>query len=169
VPSQNKYVEAWKTLVELQQQGRVKSIGVSNFNAAMMRAAKAATALPLVTNQVEFHPLLNQRVLMDTAIETGIPLSSYCSVARGEIFNYPLFDEIGARYGKSGAQVALRWILQKGVPINTMSTQRRNIEANFDVMDFTLSSIDMHRIDALNDTNYRIVNRERVPYAPEFD
>ncbi|WP_250435506.1 aldo/keto reductase [Caballeronia sp. ATUFL_F2_KS9A] len=168
-PADGNVAPSVRRLEEAARAGLTRHIGVSNFNAAMMRAAKAATALPLITNQVEFHPLLNQRVLMDTAIETGIPLSSYCSVARGEIFNYPLFEEIGARYGKSGAQVALRWILQKGVPINTMSTQRRNIEANFDVMDFTLSSIDMHRIDALNDTNYRIVNRERVPYAPEFD
>jgi 2,5-diketo-D-gluconate reductase B len=158
-----------RRLEEAARAGLARHIGVSNFTAAMMRAAKAATALPLVTNQVEFHPLLDQRVLLRTSIETGIPLSSYCSVARGEIFKYPLFDEIGASYGKTAAQVALRWILQKGVTINTMSTQRRNIEANFDVMDFTLSGIDMHRIDALNETNYRVVNRERVPTAPEFD
>ncbi|SAK71995.1 2,5-diketo-D-gluconate reductase B [Caballeronia pedi] len=168
-PADGDVAPSVRRLEQAARAGLTRHIGVSNFTAAMMRAARAATALPLVTNQVEFHPLLNQRVLLDTASETGIPLSSYCSVARGEIFNYPLFGEIGARYGKSAAQVALRWILQQGVPINTMSTQRRNIEANFDVMDFTLSSIDMHRIDALTGTNYRIVNRERVPLAPEFD
>lgn len=168
-PADGNVAPSVRRLEEAARAGLTRHIGISNFNAAMMRTAKAATKLPLVTNQVEFHPLLNQRVLLDTAIETGIPLSSYCSVARGEIFKYPLFDEIGARYGKSAAQVALRWILQKGVSINTMSTQRRNIEANFDVMDFTLSSIDMHRIDALSATNFRIVNRERVPHAPEFD
>jgi 2,5-diketo-D-gluconate reductase B len=158
-----------RRLEQAQRAGLTRHIGVSNFTAAMMRAARAATALPLVTNQVEFHPLLDQRVLLRAATETGIPLSSYCSVARGEVFKYPLFGEIGAQYGKSAAQVVLRWILQKGVPINTMSTQRKNIEANFDVMDFTLSSIDMERIDALNAMNHRIVNRDRVPHAPEFD
>jgi 2,5-diketo-D-gluconate reductase B len=168
-PADGDVAPSVRRLEEAARAGLTRHIGVSNFNAAMMRTAKATTALPLVTNQVEFHPLLNQRVLLETAIETGIPLSSYCSVARGEIFKYPLFDEIGQRYGKSAAQVALRWILQKGVTINTMSTKRENIAANFDVMDFTLSSIDMHRIDALNATNYRIVNRERVPTAPAFD
>ncbi|WP_321801177.1 aldo/keto reductase [Caballeronia sp. J97] len=168
-PANGDVAPSVRRLEQAARAGLTRHIGISNFNAAMMRAAKAATALPLVANQVEFHPLLNQRVLLETASETGIPLSSYCSVARGEIFRYPLFDEIGARYGKSAAQVALRWILQKGVAINTMSTQRKNIESNFDVMDFTLSSIDMNRIDALTGTNYRIVNRERVPYAPEFD
>ena len=85
------------------------------------------------------------------------------------MFSYPLFSELGDAYGKSAAQIVLRWILQKGVSINTMSTKPENIRANFDVMDFTLSSIDMARIDALNATGYRIVTREKSAYAPEFD
>jgi 2,5-diketo-D-gluconate reductase B len=63
----------------------------------------------------------------------------------------------------------LRWILQKGVSINTMSTKRKNIQDNFNVMDFTLSNIDMARIDALTATNYRIVGKDLVPFAPDFD
>lgn len=149
--------------------GLAKNIGVSNYTAAMMHRAKEIVAAPLVTNQVEFHPLLNQSRLLKAAEETGIPLSSYCSVARGEVFKYPLFAEIGRAYGKSAAQVVLRWILQKGVPINTMSTKAQNIRANYEVMDFTLSSIDMARIDAMTSTGYRIVGRELVPYAPDFD
>lgn len=168
-PAHGDVAPSVQRLEEAVQAGLARHIGISNFTAAMMRTAQAATTLPLITNQVEFHPLLDQRVLLRTATETGIPLSSYCSVARGEIFKYPLFEEIGAGYGKTAAQAALRWILQKGVTINTMSTRRENIQANFDVMDFTLSSIDMDRIDALNSTNYRIVNRERVPDAPDFD
>jgi 2,5-diketo-D-gluconate reductase B len=146
-----------------------RHIGISNHTAAMMVFAKTVVQAPLVTNQVEFHPLLDQSKLLKAAAETGIPLSSYCSVARGEIFKHPVFAEIGAGYGKSAAQVALRWILQKGVSINTMSTKAENIRANFDIMDFTLSSIDMTRIDAMNATNYRIVSKELVPSAPDFD
>jgi 2,5-diketo-D-gluconate reductase B len=138
-------------------------------HAAMMRRAKEIVSVPLVTNQVEFHPLLDQSKLLAAATETGIPLSSYCSVARGEVFKYPIFSEIGAAYGKSAAQIVLRWILQKGVTINTMSTKPENIKANYDVMDFTLSSIDMARIDAMTKTNYRIVTKALVPIAPEFD
>ena len=80
-----------------------------------------------------------------------------------------VFGEIGQTYGKSAAQVVLRWILQKGVSINTMSTKRKNIQDNFNVMDFTLSNIDMARIDALTSTNYRIVGKDLVPFAPDFD
>lgn len=149
--------------------GLAKNIGVSNYTAAMMHRAKAIVAAPLVTNQVEFHPLLDQSRLLKAAEETGIPLSSYCSVARGEVFKYPLFAEIGQAYGKSAAQVVLRWILQKGVPINTMSTKAENIRANYEVMDFTLSSIDMARINAMTSTGYRIVGKDLVPYAPDFD
>lgn len=150
--------------------GLARNIGVSNYTVAMMRQARAVVQAPLVTNQVEFHPLLDQSKLLRAASETGIPLSSYSSVARGEVFKYPLFAEIGAGYGKSAGQVVLRWILQKGVMVNTMSTNPANIRANYDIMDFTLSSIDMDRIDALAAaTNFRIVGRNLVPYAPDFD
>jgi len=142
---------------------------VSNYTARMMRDARAIVDAPLVTNQVEFHPLLNQDKLLAAAAETGIPLASYCSVARGEVFKHPIFGQIGEAYGKSAAQVVLRWILQKGVSINTMSTKPANIRANFDVMDFTLSSIDMGRIEAMTATGHRIVGKDLVPYAPDFD
>lgn len=149
--------------------GLTRHIAVSNFTARMMRDARAIVDAPLVANQVEFHPLLNQNTLLAAATETGIPLSSYCSVARGEVFKYPLFAEIGAGYGKSAAQVVLRWILQKGVTINTMSTKPDNIRANFEVMDFTLSSVDMARIEAMTATGYRVVTKDKVPIAPVWD
>lgn len=161
--------QSLELLQQAHDRGLASHIGVSNYTAQMMRDARAIVDAPLVTNQVEFHPLLDQSKLLAAAVETGIPLSSYCSVARGEVFKYPLFAEIGAGYGKSAAQVVLRWILQTGVPINTMSTKPENIRANFDLMDFTLSSIDMARIDAMTRTGYRIVGRDLVPYAPDFD
>ena len=156
-------------LQQAYDEGLTRNIGISNYTALMMRDAHAIVDAPIVTNQVEFHPLLDQSTLLSAANETGIPLSSYCSVARGEVFKYPLFAEIGASYGKSAAQIVLRWILQKGVSINTMSTKPDNIRANFDIMDFTLSSIDMARIDALTATGFRIVNKSLVPFAPDFD
>ncbi len=151
------------------KRGLTKNIGVSNYTARMMRAARQIVDAPLVTNQVEFHPLLDQSTLLAASVETGIPLSSYCSVARGEVFKHPQFAELGAAYGKTAAQIVLRWILQKGVPINTMSTKAENIAANFDVMDFTLSAQDMAKIDAMGTTNYRIVDSSLVPWAPDWD
>jgi 2,5-diketo-D-gluconate reductase B len=162
-------VPSLKLLEHAAKAGLTRYIGVSNYTAAMMRTAKATIGVPLVTNQVEFHPLLDQSALLRAATETGIPLSSYCSVARGEVFKHPIFGEIGKGYGKTAGQVVLRWILQRGVPINTMSTKRANIEANFEVMDFTLSSIDMVRIDAMTRTGYRIIDRRLVPWAPAWD
>lgn len=162
-------VESLQLLQQAHDRGLTRHIGISNYTAAMMEEARRVVQAPLVTNQVEFHPLLDQSKLLDAAEQTGIPLSSYCSVARGEVFKYPLFAQIGAGYGKSAAQVVLRWIMQKGVPINTMSTKAENIRANYEVMDFTLSSIDMARIDRMTSTGYRIVGKNLVPYAPDFD
>lgn len=156
-------------LEEAAKQGLARHIGVSNYTAQMMRDAARAIATPLITNQVEFHPLLDQSILMQASKETGIPLSSYCSVARGEVFKYPVFADIGSTYGKSAAQVVLRWILQRGVPVNTMSTKLQNIQANYDVMDFTLSTSDMSRIDKLNAIGYRVVDASKVPWAPKWD
>lgn len=149
--------------------GLTRNIGVSNYTAQMMRNAVKIVDAPLITNQVEFHPLLNQDILLSAAAETGIPLSSYSSVARGEVFKYDEFGEIGKGYGKTAGQIVLRWILQKGVSVNTMSTKPENIRANFDIMDFTLSCVDMARIETITKTNYRIVGSDLVPWAPEWD
>ena len=158
-----------RLLEKAQRAGLANSIGVSNYTAAMMRRAREIVETPLVANQVEFHPLLDQSVLLAAAAETRIPLSSYCSVARGQVFKHALFGETARDYGKTAGQIVLRWILQRGVPINTMSTKPDNIEANFNVMDFTLSSVDMARIDALAATNHRVVGSDLVPWAPQWD
>ncbi len=168
-PADGDIAPSLKLLEKAQQAGLTKNIGVSNYTAQMMRDAVQIIDTPLVTNQVEFHPLLNQDILLAAALETNIPLASYCSVARGEVFKHPEFADIGQAYGKTAAQVVLRWILQKGVSINTMSTKQANIQANFDVMDFTLSSVDMAKIDAKTQIGYRIVDKTLVPWAPEWD
>ncbi|MBX2835898.1 MAG: aldo/keto reductase [Gammaproteobacteria bacterium] len=156
-------------LVSAYDRGFARHIGVSNFNSTMMREAKTISNIPIVVNQVEFHPLLNQEILLSVSEETGIPLAAYCAVARGEIFKYPALTKIGEKYGKSAAQIAQRWILQKGVSVNTMSTNPTNIKANFDIIDFQLSDVDMALVDELTQNNYRIVDKSLVPWAPKFD
>lgn len=168
-PRDGDVVPSLQLLQQAHRQGLARFIGVSNYTAAMMRTAKAAIETPVIVNQVEFHPLLDQEALLAATRETGIALSSYCSVARGAVFDYPIFAKIGAAYGKSAAQIVLRWILQQGVPITTMSTKPANIEANFDVMDFILAHADMARIDALRAADHRIVDNTLVPWAPEWD
>ncbi len=158
-----------RLLQEALRRGLTDNIGVSNYTVKMMKDALTIIDAPLVTNQVEFHPLLNQDILLRGAEDAGIPLSSYSSVARGEVFKHPVFADIAKGYGKSAAQVVLRWILQKGVSLNTMSTNPVNIRANFDIMDFTLSHVDMARIEAKTLTGYRIATRGVVPWAPVWD
>jgi 2,5-diketo-D-gluconate reductase B len=158
-----------KLLEQALRRGLTRNIGISNFTVKMMRDAKAMVDAPLVTNQVEFHPLLNQDKLLAAAAETGIPLSSYSSVARGEVFKHAQFSEIGKLHGKSAGQVVLRWILQKGVSMNTMSTNPANIRANFDIADFVLTPEDMTRIDAMTQLNHRLIGKGKVPWAPDWD
>jgi 2,5-diketo-D-gluconate reductase B len=168
-PPDGDIARTFARLEDARERGLTKHVGVSNFTAAMMRQAAAAARGPIVTNQVEFHPLLNQDVLLAAAVETGIPLASYCSVARGEVLTVPLIDELAKGYGVTAGQVVLRWILQKGVSINTMSTRAEHIRHNFDVLGFTLSSIDMARVDRLGVAKRRIVTRDLTPFAPIWD
>jgi len=168
-PADGNIAPSLKLLQQAYDRGYARNIGVSNYTAAMLREATGIVDAPLVSNQVEFHPLLDQDKLMAAASETGIPLAAYCPVARGEVFRRPLFGEIANAYGKTAGQIVLRWILQKGVSVNVMSTNPTNIEANFDVMDFTLSHVDMARIDAMREENHRIVGKNLVPGAPDFD
>jgi len=158
-----------KLLDKAADEGLATHIGVSNYTAQMMRNANAIVNRPLVTNQVEFHPLLNQSALLNASIETGIPLSSYCSVARGKALEQPAIIQLAAQYNRSAAQIVLRWALQMGVSINTMSTKPANIQNNYDVMNFTLSSIDMAKINELSQMNFRIVDKQKVPWAPDWD
>lgn len=156
-PADGRVAGPLRLLDRAQRAGLAAHVGVSNFTAAMMREARDILSVPPATNQVEFHPLLDQSRLLAAATETGIPLSAYSSVARGEVLRYPLLAEIGAGYGRSATQVVLRWILQKGVAVVTMSTKPENLRANYDVMDFTLSSVEMDRIGTLTRTGFRVV------------
>lgn len=156
-------------LEQCQKMGLTQHIGVSNYNSTMMRHCADIIETPLVCNQVEFHPLLNQDIVLHTAQETGIPLTAYCPVARGEVFKYRLFQEIGDAIGKTAGQVVLRWILQKGVTLQVMSTNPENIKNNYHLDDFTLSDAHMAQIDALTATQYRIVDESLVPWCPIWD
>ena len=157
-----------RLLQQALDRGMAGSIGISNYTVAMMERAANLLDAPIAANQVELHPLVNQSTLIAAASRLGIPLSSYCSIAKGRVMEQPALVEIGAFHGKTAAQVSLRWLLQKGLNPIAMSTKRKNQEANFDVMDFVLSNVEMARIDALAARlNSRIVTA--TPWAPEWD
>lgn len=156
-------------LEESHKQGLTKHIGVSNYNSTMLQQAVDTIDTPIACNQVEFHPLLNQDKLLSAANKLGIPLTAYCPVARGEVFKYDLFTTIGDAIGKTAGQVVLKWILQKGVTLQVMSTNPVNIAANYALDGWELSDDQMAQIDALTQTNYRIVNISLVPWCPTWD
>ncbi len=156
-------------LEECYKQGLAQYIGISNYNSTMMRQCQDIISTPLCCNQIEFHPLLDQNIMLQASAETHIPLTAYCPVARGKVFEYDLFENIGKDIGKTAGQVVLKWILQKGVTLQVMSTNPTNIKNNYALDDFTLSNAQMAEIDTLNSVGYRLVNADLVPWCPEWD
>lgn len=161
--------QQFEFLQKAKELGYARHVGVSNFTANMMRKAQKHLNLNVIVNQVEFHPLLNQSKLLKASHDTGIGLSSYCSLARGRVFSHPIFGTIGMRYEKSAAQVVLRWIIQQNIPINTSSAKRKNIQDNFDILDFELSDEEIMTINQLRDKNIRLCDADDIPYAPVWD
>lgn len=136
--------------------GLTKRVGVSNFNARLLRKAKAR--IPgLVCNQVEFQPLLNQRKLKATADELGLPLVAYSPIARGKALQHPLIMEIAARVGRPASEVVLRWIVQQGVVAIPMTSKRENAQSNLRIFEFTLSDTDMAAITAIGTPEGRTI------------
>lgn len=165
-------------LQEAYDQGLTKHIGLSNYNIQMLKEAVSKLNIMPVTNQVEFHPLLDQSRLLSFANSINLNLSSYCSVVRGKILEFEELNSLATKYNCTTPQIALRWALQKGVAINTMSSKYENIKSNFNILHIDISSEDMKIIDKLSiKTNYRIVTKEHfnqenktmVGCVPEWD
>jgi len=150
VPSQGKYVEAWKTLVELQQQGRIRSIGVSNFNQDHLERIIKETGVTPVVNQVELHPAFQQRDKRDFHREHDIKIESYSPLGSGRSLDDKRIAAIGEKHGKSIAQVILRWHLQEGLIVIPKSTHKERIVENFDVFGFELDADDLDKIRGLD-------------------
>ena len=161
-------VPSLKLLQAAHDQGLARNIGISNYTIAQMETADQVLEAPIATNQVEFHPLIDQSEFLAAASRLGIPLSAYCSIARGRILDYDILKDIAAKAGKSVPQVAIKWLLQKGICPITMSTKPQNIRANFEVMDFTLSNADLALIDALAKQVHLRLTKD-VPWALEWD
>ncbi|MBE1446743.1 aldo/keto reductase [Paenibacillus sp. OAS669] len=149
-PVQGKYKEAWRALETLYKAGRVKAIGVSNFQVHHLKDLMKDAEIKPAVNQVEFHPRLTQQELRDFCKEQGIQLEAWSPLMQGQLLDHPDLQELAAKYGKSVAQVILRWDLQHGVITIPKSTKEQRIIENADLFDFELSADDMNRIDRLN-------------------
>jgi 2,5-diketo-D-gluconate reductase B len=157
--------ETMTALAKAKQQGLARHVGVANFNIALLDQAIALCPEPLVTLQAEYHPYLDQTTLLNACRARGLIYTAYCPLGRGRLFKEPVLAEIASAKDKTIAQVALRWLVQKGIvaPIPRSSNPARLAE-NIAVFDFSLSDEEMKRIDALKRPDGRIANPAgRVP------
>lgn len=140
--------QTWRALVELYRAGRVKAIGVSNFLPHHLRALLESEVVPMV-DQIEFHPGCQQKETLACCREHGILVEAWSPLGRGRVLGEPLLKELGQKYGKSPAQICLRWCLDQGVLPLPKSVTPARIQENLDVFDFALSPEDLARMAAL--------------------
>lgn len=146
VPGQNNYVEAWKTMVELKEAGRITSVGVSNFNQDHLERIIGETGVTPVVNQIELHPRFQQRDKRDFHRKRDIHIESWSPLGSGRLLTDPTLEKIARKHGKSVAQVIIRWHLKEGLIVIPKSIHRERIAGNFDVFDFDLDAGDMQTI-----------------------
>jgi diketogulonate reductase-like aldo/keto reductase len=149
-PVKGKYVETWKALENLYKDGAVRAIGVSNFLVHHLQELLASCEIKPAMNQVEYHPLLQQPDLHKFCIAKGIQLQAYAPLIQGRGMTIPTILEKSKKYGKSPAQILIRWDLQKEVVTIPKSSTPKRIVENTQVFDFRLTNDDMARIDALD-------------------
>lgn len=148
-PGKDKYLDTWKALIHLQKEGLVRSIGVSNFQIRHLQHIIEETGVIPVVNQVELHPLLSQKELLSYARENHIVLEAWSPLMQGNL-DQPTLVKIAEKYGKTVAQVILRWDIQNGVIVIPKSVKEHRIRENAGIFDFELSAEDMAVIDGLN-------------------
>lgn len=150
-PVKGKYKETYKALEKLYKDGRVRAIGVSNFQIHHLEDIMADCEIKPMVNQVEYHPRLTQKALHAFCKQHGIQLEAWSPLMRGgELLNEPILVEIGRKYGKTPAQVILRWDLQNEVVTIPKSVTPHRIKENADIFDFELTAEEMKAIDSLN-------------------
>jgi 2,5-diketo-D-gluconate reductase A len=150
VPSRDRYVETWKAFIDLQSEGSIREIGVSNFQPAHLRRVIDETGVTPSINQVELHPYLQQRELRTEHERLGILTEAWSPLAQGEVLDDPTITRIAADHGKTPGQVVIRWHLQLGNVVIPKSVTPERIAQNFDVFGFELSDEDMAAIEALD-------------------
>lgn len=149
-PERNQYVAMWQAFEKIYRSGRARAIGVSNFQPIHLdRLAQECDIVPMV-NQVEVHPYLNQKSLREDCCRRGIVVQAWAPLARGRIADDPVLLALAEKYGRSTAQVVLRWHIQSGIAPIPKSAHRERMLENAQIFDFRLTDDDMAQIDALN-------------------
>lgn len=154
-PVEGKYVESWKALETLYKTGKVKAIGMSNFQIHHLKEVMANAEIMPMINQVELHPMLSQVELREFLKENSIQVEAWAPLMQGQLFENETLLQIANKYNKSIAQVVLRWHLQNGIVIIPKSIKEHRIQENANIFDFELTEEDMNQINALNQ-NHRV-------------
>ncbi len=159
------YTDTWKALEKLQSQGRIKSIGVSNFHIHDLEMLKKISDVVPAVNQVEFHPLFNQPELLSYCRDNKIAVQAYAPLARGAYLHSQLLLEIGRKYQKTTAQIGLRWAVQQGISVIPKSVHKERIQENAGIFDFSLTTEEMEAITAM-DAHQRTagIPEDMIPY-----
>ncbi|RMF03000.1 MAG: aldo/keto reductase [Alphaproteobacteria bacterium] len=159
--------ETMRALSDVKARGWTRHVGVSNYTVALLEEAVRTSTEPLVTNQVEYHPYLDQTPVLEACRAHGMSLTAYSPLAKGRVFADPVLQEIGDAHGKSAGQVALRWLIQQPQVIAIpRSSKHENIRSAFEIWDFSLSDAEMARISALGTPRGRMVNFD---FSPRWD
>jgi 2,5-diketo-D-gluconate reductase A len=151
MPEVDAFVDTFKAFAHLREQGRVTSIGVSNFEPEHLRTLVDATGIVPAVNQIELHPLLPQHELREVHAELGIATEAWSPLGQGSLLSHATLADLAAAHGKTPAQVLIRWHIQLGNIVIPKSVNPERIASNFDVFDFELSEQDMTSIASLED------------------
>ncbi|MFP7297148.1 aldo/keto reductase [Neobacillus niacini] len=154
-PVEGKYKDAWRALETLYTAGRVRAIGVSNFQVHHLEDVMKDSVIKPMVNQVEYHPRLTQQEVKAFCDKNGIQFEAWSPLMQGQLFDNPLLHDMAAKYNKTTAQIILRWDLQNGVVTIPKSTKEHRIIENADLFDFELTKADMEQINSLNQ-NHRV-------------
>ncbi len=154
-PKKGLFVDTWKALVRLREEGRARSIGVSNFEPDHIERIVGETGVTPAVNQVELHPRFQQRALREVHDRLGIRTESWSPLGRGKLLDDPALAEIAAKHGKTPAQVVIRWHLDEGLIVIPKTVSPERLRENIDVWDFALDAGDLARIAALDSADGR--------------
>lgn len=151
-----KFVDTWKAMIRLREEGKARSIGVSNFEGDYIDQLIAETGVTPAINQIQLHPLFQQAAMREKNAKLGVITESWSPLGQGKLLDHPGLAAIAARHGKSVAQVIIRWHIELGLVVIPKSVTPSRIVENFAVFDFTLSDQDKAQIAALDSADGRI-------------
>jgi diketogulonate reductase-like aldo/keto reductase len=158
--------ETIPALNKMKSEGYARHIGVSNFTVALLGEAVALSQAPLVCNQIEFHPFLDQSKVLQACKKQAMAVVAYSPIARGGAKGDATLTRIGKAHGKSAAQVSLRWLVQQGIVVIPRTSKAERLKENIALFDFTLDGNEMSEIAALSGMRRRIVDWS---YSPQWD